>query len=112
MNRFVLETLALIAALFSAAWLLMWGGDQFFFRNVGAQAVGILPNGYPDIEEECRGLFYSTSDPIEYRINRRGELILRCPLRLFPIVRRVKIDSPPPHLMDQLKAEHRKLVHP
>lgn len=110
MTKFVFETVALTVALFVGGWLVLHFGDRFAFHNVGAHAVGVLPQGHPDLERHCRGILYSANEPIEYRVNKRGELVLRCPLRLFPIVQRVVIRDPPPDLVGKLHQDHRKLI--
>jgi hypothetical protein len=110
MTKFVFETLGLTLALFVGGWLVLHFGDKFAFHTVGAQVVGSLPQGHPDLERHCRGILYSASEPIDYRINSRGELVLRCPLRLFPIVQRVVVEKPPQDLIDKIQQDHRNLI--
>lgn len=94
MTKFLLETLALIVVLFVGTWLFLHYGDNFVFRTVDAKVVGELPAGYPDFEHQCKGILYSTREPIEFRLTDEGDLELRCPIRLFPIVQIIRIENP------------------
>ncbi|UYN96734.1 MAG: hypothetical protein KIT25_07330 [Enhydrobacter sp.] len=110
MTKFVLETLGLIVALLAGTWVVLHLGDHLAFHKVGAQAVGVLPDGHADLEAHCRGSLFSVNEPIEYRIDNRGNLVLRCPMRLFPIRYRVVIHDVPDDLRQGLHEDHRPLL--
>lgn len=112
MMKFILETLALIAALFVGAWIFLYAADTVVFRWVDSEVYGVLPDGYPELAKECEGIFTSTSGQIEYGITDDGDLLLRCPLRLFPLIEEVVIKDPPKELLDQIPDEHEELLDP
>jgi len=110
MWKFILETLGLIAALFAGAWIVLYGLDTIAFRWAEAEVYGVLPEGHPELEKECEGILTSTNGPIEYAINDEGELLLRCPVRLFPLIEEVVIRNPPQSLLDQIPDHHEELL--
>jgi hypothetical protein len=110
MMRFILETLGLIAALFVGAWVMLYAIDTIKFRWIDAEVYGVLPAGYPELANECEGIFTTTDGPIEYAITDDGDLMLRCPIRLFPLIEEVIIKNPPQSLLDQIPDDHEELL--